>query len=99
MLIESIIACIEIYSIFLLQLWDVKILTKVSEQNLISYNVLLIESIVVISPTATFDREYRRAYEALTPTEQTVVTNVDRPPSFRAIFCRRIFKELELKST
>jgi hypothetical protein len=45
-----------------------------------------------------FDREYRRAYDMITPKQQLVVSVADKPPSDGAIFCRRFFKELELKS-
>ena len=47
---------------------------------------------------ASFDREYRRAYDMLTPEERFFLVPADRPPVFGAIFCRRFFKELELKS-
>uniref|UniRef100_T1KBU8 UDENN domain-containing protein n=1 Tax=Tetranychus urticae TaxID=32264 RepID=T1KBU8_TETUR len=44
-----------------------------------------------------FDREYRRAHETLVAKYPSVLTEADQPPSLKAIFCRRIFKELELK--
>lgn len=48
--------------------------------------------------TAAFDREYRRAFESLTPKDQLGLTAADKPPSVGAVFCRRFFKELELKT-
>lgn len=46
---------------------------------------------------AAFDREYRRAHETLSPQHHGILTAIDKPPSFGAIFCRRSFKRLELK--
>lgn len=47
--------------------------------------------------TVAFDREYRRAYEAISPKHQMVLSSADKPPSFGTIFCRRFFKKLDLK--
>ncbi|XP_013793126.1 C-myc promoter-binding protein-like [Limulus polyphemus] len=45
-----------------------------------------------------FDREYRRAYEQLSSKQRALLVKADKPPSKRAFFCRRYFKELELKT-
>lgn len=47
-----------------------------------------------------FDREYRRAHELLSSSLETIFPAfkpMDRPPSFKAVFCRRFFKPLDLK--
>lgn len=47
-----------------------------------------------------FDREYRRAHDLLSSSLETIFPAfkpVDRPPSFKAVFCRRFFKPLALK--
>ncbi|CAG2102287.1 unnamed protein product [Medioppia subpectinata] len=46
---------------------------------------------------SAFDREYRRAFESMTPKDQMGLTAIDKPPSIGIIFCRRFFKELELR--
>lgn len=47
--------------------------------------------------TAAFDREYRRAFESMTPKDQLGLSTIDKPPSIGAVFCRRFFKELQLR--
>lgn len=47
---------------------------------------------------AAFDREFRRAYESLAPRQLVCLSASDRPPSISAIFCRRSFKQLHIKS-
>lgn len=46
---------------------------------------------------AMYDREYRGAYEALIGNGNAFLQNVDGPPTMKALFCRRIFKQLSLK--
>ncbi|GCC34810.1 C-myc promoter-binding protein isoform X6 [Chiloscyllium punctatum] len=40
-----------------------------------------------------FDREYKRAYDQLTPSQVKLTHNCDRPPSSGVMECRRIFGE------
>jgi hypothetical protein len=44
-----------------------------------------------------FDREYRRAFESMTPKDQLGLSAIDKPPSIGAVLCRRFFKELDLR--
>ncbi|XP_054165030.1 DENN domain-containing protein 4C-like [Oppia nitens] len=44
-----------------------------------------------------FDREYRRAFESMSPKDQEALKSIDKPPSIGIVFCRRFFKELELR--
>ncbi|KAI1301848.1 C-myc promoter-binding protein [Halotydeus destructor] len=64
------------------------------------YRDLLFLTIVAIGreniDEVSFDREYRRAFESISPNQQLSMSAVDKPPSVGAIFCRRFFKELEL---
>lgn len=46
---------------------------------------------------AAFDREYRRAFESMTPKDQLGLSAIDKPPSIGAVLCRRFFKELDLR--
>nr|XP_018671970.1 C-myc promoter-binding protein isoform X3 [Ciona intestinalis] len=46
--------------------------------------------------TIAFDREYRRAFELLSPAERALTHKCDRPPNDHAIDCREIFGELDL---
>ncbi|RWS17201.1 DENN domain-containing protein 4C-like protein, partial [Dinothrombium tinctorium] len=68
---------------------------------LVNERDLLFLSFVALGPEnidhLTFDREYRRAYESITSRGQVTISNIDKPPSVGAIFCRRFFKRLELK--
>uniref|UniRef100_H2ZEF0 C-myc promoter-binding protein n=1 Tax=Ciona savignyi TaxID=51511 RepID=H2ZEF0_CIOSA len=43
-----------------------------------------------------FDREYRRAFDLLSPSERALTRKCDRPPSDHAVDCREIFGELDL---
>ena len=46
--------------------------------------------------TDAFNREYKRAYDALTLTELDMYKSVDKMPSQHATMCRRTFGALNL---
>ncbi len=44
----------------------------------------------------SFDREYKRAFNDLSPRDMTRVRVNDRPPNMTVLWCRRLFGDLEL---
>lgn len=44
----------------------------------------------------SFDREYKRAFNDLSPRDAKSVRGSDRPPNMRVLWCRRLFGDLEL---
>lgn len=47
--------------------------------------------------TVSFDLEYRKSYSKLSNKQLSQLHVNDRPPAEGAVFCRRYFKDLELK--
>ncbi|KAG1687292.1 C-myc promoter-binding protein [Nymphon striatum] len=47
--------------------------------------------------TTAFDKEYRRAFDSLNGKQLGMLKKNDKPPSLGSVFCRRYFRELELK--
>ncbi|XP_067874380.1 C-myc promoter-binding protein isoform X3 [Heterodontus francisci] len=61
------------------------------------YREILFLSLVVLGKDNididAFDREYKKAYDQLTPSQVRLTHNCDRPPSSGVMECRRIFGE------
>uniref|UniRef100_A0AAR2JZF7 UDENN domain-containing protein n=1 Tax=Pygocentrus nattereri TaxID=42514 RepID=A0AAR2JZF7_PYGNA len=55
------------------------------------YRDILFLSLVALGKNNAFDREYKMAYDRLTPSQVKMTQNCDRPPSAGVMECRRTF--------